>query len=164
MHGAHGLVAQPQFLDGAAPEVLGHHVELGRQTQEQLPPGIGSEVDGDAALTEVVAQERRSDLSSRGFRTGRLGLAARLTSERLHLDDVGTQPGQDHGGVGQRLHLLGGEHADAIEWPSLLWRPSHVVIYHIRPCPEGVRAPQPVTTVRRATFQPSGVRRIVSWY
>jgi len=52
-------------------EVLGHDVEAGGQLQDQLSAVGGLEVDADAALGQVVAQERRADLPSLGIRHGR---------------------------------------------------------------------------------------------
>ena len=52
----------------------------------------------------------------------RLRAATRLAGQRLDLDDVGAEASQQLRGVRQRLHLLRGEDADAVEGLAVLRR------------------------------------------
>ena len=73
------------------------------------------EVDAQAPLAEIVAQERRSHRTT--FRIGhrRLRRATQVPGRRLDLHHVRPQTREQLGGKGQRLHLLEAQHPDAIE-------------------------------------------------
>ena len=74
------------------------------------------QVDGDAALVQVVAQERGADRCARRDRSS--PAASRGPSRRrrvLDLDDLGAEARQELGGEGQRLHLLERQDPDAVE-------------------------------------------------
>jgi hypothetical protein len=87
------------------------------------------EVDGQAALAEVVAQERGADLAALGVEHVGERPAARLAGAGvLDLDDVGAEARQQLGGVGERLHLLRGQDADAVERPPELRR---IAVHHV---------------------------------
>ena len=116
MHGGHVLVAQAESFDGAGAEVLGHDVEARRQPQDEVAPGRLLEVDDDGALGEVVAQEGGADGAPVGVGHGGRGAAPEVArAGRLDLDHLGPEAPQQLGGVGEGLHLLEGEDADAGE-------------------------------------------------
>ena len=109
-------VAEPELGHRAGLRVLGDHVEPRREPQHEVAPGRGLEVDGDRPLAEVVAQEGGADARALGVDHRRLRAAPEVAALRvLDLHDVGAEPGEQLGGVGERLHLLEGEHADAVE-------------------------------------------------
>ena len=88
----------------------------GHQRQEELAALGRLEVEPDAALVEVVAQEGGADLAALGIEHGRQRAPAGLAVHRvLDLDHLGAEAGQQLGGVGERLHLLDGEDAHAVE-------------------------------------------------
>ena len=116
MHRRDVVVRQAEPLGRPGPEVLGHDVEARREAQDQVPARRLLEVDHDRALGEVVAHERRADAAALGVDHGGHGAAAEIAgARRLHLDDVGAQPAEQLGGVGERLHLLEGEDPHAVE-------------------------------------------------
>ena len=153
------VVAQAEAVEGAGLEVLGEHVEVRCQCEHQLAAGVGLEVHGDAALREVVAQERRTDEATLGVVHPRLRAPAGLSRRGLHLHDVGAEPGEQLRRVGERLHLLEREDADAVERLAVLRRVlvRHLTEPHVHPfrrrancaCrvpapPDGVRSRAPV--------------------
>ena len=74
------------------------------------------QVEAQAALVEVVAQECGAHAATLGIEHRRRGAAARLAVYRvLDLDHVGAESGQQLGGERERLHLLGGEDAHTVE-------------------------------------------------
>jgi hypothetical protein len=87
-----------------------------REGEDELAALRVLEVDGDAALVEVVAQERRAGaLAVRVDHRGERAAAGLAGAGRLHLHDVGAEPGQQLGAVRQCLHLLDGQDAHAVE-------------------------------------------------
>ncbi len=87
------VVAEAQAVERAGLEVLGEHVEVRRQAQHEVAAGGGLEVDGDAALAEVVAQERGADRAAVGIghpRLRRRGPTRRVGGLDLH--HVGAEP------------------------------------------------------------------------
>src|SRR5207253_11466889 len=72
------VVAQSETVHGPGLEVLGDHVEPEHEVEEELPSDIAAQVEGDAALAEVVAQEGRAYRAARGVEHRRLGRPARL--------------------------------------------------------------------------------------
>ena len=116
MHRSDVVVGQAEALGRTGAEVLGHDVEARRQTQHQVVPLRLLEVDHDGALGEVVAHEGRADAAALGIGHGGHGAPAEVArAGRLHLDDLGTEPAEQLGGVGERLHLLEGQDPDAVE-------------------------------------------------
>ena len=90
--------------------------KCGDQREEQLAALGRLQVDADAALVEVVAQVGRADLAAlRVDHRGRRRPARLAVHRMLDLDDLGAEPGEHLGRVRQRLHLLGREHAHAVE-------------------------------------------------
>src|SRR5207247_6577730 len=69
-------------------------------------PIFGLQVHGDAALRQIVAQERRTDEAALRVGHARLGSAPRLAAQRFDLHHVGTEPREQLRRVGQCLHLL----------------------------------------------------------
>ncbi len=116
MGGRHVVVAEAHPVEGAGLEVLGDDVGLAGEAQHELATARVLQVDADAPLVQVVAQERRPHLPAGRIGHGRERTSAQVAVDRvLDLDDVGAQPGQQLGGEGERLHLLEGEHADTVE-------------------------------------------------
>src|SRR5438270_7517647 len=115
MDSPHGLVAEAEAIHGPGLEVLGHHVELGCQLQEQLAPALALQVDADAAFAQVVAEEGGADWPAARVEHRRLRAAPGLARRRLDLDHVGAETSELLGGVRQGLHLLGSQHPDALE-------------------------------------------------
>ena len=114
VRGGHVLVAESEALDGTGAEVLGHDVEARRQLQHEIAPGRLLEVDDDGALREVVAQEGGADGAAVGIgHRGRRAPPEVARAGRLDLDHLGAEAPQQLGGVGERLHLLEGQDADA---------------------------------------------------
>ena len=108
--------AQAHAVQRAGLEVLGHHVEPGGQVQDHLAALGVLEVHADRALVQVVAQERGPHPPALGVGHGRQRRPARVAPLGvLHLDHLGAEPGQELGGVGQRLHLLEGQHPHPVE-------------------------------------------------
>ena len=75
-------------------EVLGDHVEVRHQREEQLAALRLLQVDADAALVEVVAQEGRADLRPSGSIIAGVDAAARLAVHR----DARPSPRRHRGG------------------------------------------------------------------
>jgi hypothetical protein len=114
------VIAEAEAVHRPRLEVLADDVEAGDQRQEQLAALGSLEVDGHAALVEVVAQERGAHRAAVGVDHVRERPPARLARPGvLDLDHVGAEAGQELGGVGQRLHLLGGQDAHAVEGPPV---------------------------------------------
>ena len=76
------------------------------------------EVDAHAAFAQVVPQERRSHRATVGIGHGRQRGPTQFAGQRLHLDDVSAQAGQELRGVRERLHLFDRQHPYALEGPS----------------------------------------------
>ena len=110
------VVAEAELRHRPRLEVVGHDVEAGDQAQEEVAAVIAAQVEPQAALVEVVAQERGAHVAALWIGHRRCGTAARLAVHRvLDLDHVGTESGQQLGGERERLHLLGGEDAHAVQ-------------------------------------------------
>ena len=118
-----GRVAEAQAVHRAGLEVLGDHVEPGHEPEEERrgPRRTSSRWPRSACPGCCAGTWRRPSAPRGRFIEGcdpRPGLAA----QRLDLDDVGAEAGQQLRGVRQRLHLLGGEHPHAVERPA---HPAH---------------------------------------
>jgi hypothetical protein len=114
--GGDGVVAEPEAVEGAGLEVLGDDVDLAGEPQHQLPAALVLEVDADAPLVEVVAEERGPDPATE--RVGHRGQRATTqvaVDGVLDLDDVGAEAGEQLCGERQGLHLLEGEDPHAVE-------------------------------------------------
>ena len=121
MHGGDVVVAETHARERAALEVLGDDVELRRQIEDELLALRGLEIDADRLLVEVVPKIGRADRSTLGIEDRGLRTAAQIaTLHALDLDHIGTQSGQQLGGVGECLHLLECEDAHAIEGLAVL--------------------------------------------
>jgi hypothetical protein len=116
MDGGDVVVPEPQAGHGPGSRVLRDHVEAGGELEHQVAALRGLEVHAHAALAEVVAEERGAHLAPRRVGHRRQRAAAEVTPLGvLDLDHLRPEAGQELGGVGQRLHLLQGEHPDAVE-------------------------------------------------
>jgi hypothetical protein len=121
--GRQHVVAQAEAVHRAGLEVLGHDVEVGDQVEEQRAAGRVLEVEPDAALAEVVAQERGADPPAVGVEHVGERPPACLAGRRvLDLHHVRTQAGQELRAVGQRLHLLGRENPHPVEGAAVAGR------------------------------------------
>jgi hypothetical protein len=110
------VVAEAQPVHRARLEVLADDVEPPGQLDEQLAPARVLEVDADRALVEVVAEERRADRPAVRVGHGRLCGPSRLAvAGVLDLHDLGAEAGQQLRGVGEGLHLHGGQDPHAVE-------------------------------------------------
>jgi hypothetical protein len=108
--------AQAEAIEGAGLGVLGHHVELRGEVEDELATLGSLEVDADRALVEVVAQEGRTHRAPLGVGHGRQRAAARVAALGvLDLDHLGAETGQELGGERQRLHLFQGQHPHPVE-------------------------------------------------
>jgi len=91
-------------------------VESWRQAQEDLNTSGGFEVEGDAALVEVVAQEGRTDLALLRVTDGGLrGPGGVAAAGALDFDHIGAEACHQLRRKGQCGHLLGCKHPDAFE-------------------------------------------------
>ena len=116
MHGDDVVVPEPEAIDRGRPEVLADDVEAGCHLEYEVAPSGVFEIDADAPLPEVVAEERVPDRAAERIIHRRERAPARLTGQRmLNLDDLGSEPPEELGPVRQRLHLLQGQDAQAIE-------------------------------------------------
>ena len=115
VHRGDVVVAEAEPADRTRFGVLGDHVEVGREIEHQLPAARVLQVDADAALVEVVAQEGGADPAPFGVGHGRGGAPAQITRRRFDLHHVGAEPGQQLGRVRQRLHLLERQDAYTVE-------------------------------------------------
>ena len=110
------VVVEPHALHRAALEVLGEHVVVRGQGQNEFLALRVLQIHRDAALVEVVAQEGRPGPLSVGVDHGRVRSPTRLAGPGLlHLHHVRTQAGEELGAEGKRLHLLDAEDPDAVE-------------------------------------------------
>ncbi len=94
------LVADAELVERAGREVLHHDVDLLREAQEQVPPFVGLQVDGDGALPAVDAEEVRAPVVLVWAR----GAGDVAVGRPLDLDHVGAEVAQHHGGVGPGEH------------------------------------------------------------
>jgi hypothetical protein len=111
IHRRQGVVAQPERLHRAGPEVLDENVGRRRHALEDLDALGRLEVERHVALVPVDHQER-----------GRLAVLVRWPCARLvagpgvfHLDDVGAQVGQEHAAERSGQHTGEIEDANAVE-------------------------------------------------
>ena len=143
-------------VEGARLEVLGDDVEARREAQHEVAPGGRLEVDADAALAQVVAQERRADAPPLRIRHRRERSPTRLPVNRvLDLHDVGAEAREQLRGERQRLHLLEREHAHAFQWLAVRHRLSVRDVAE----PHGRSSYAPDLTVRQiSTYHPPDAR------
>lgn len=120
-------VADPEPIGRTRTEVLGHHVEAGREREEERPAFVVLQIDRDALLGEVVAQEGRARAPAVAVVDRRAPVSAGLAFERLDLHDGRAHQRHELRGVRQRMHLLGREDRDAGE------RADHVAASGIAP-------------------------------
>src|SRR5207237_968682 len=119
-----GVIADTEPVDGAGPHVLGHGVDRGGEPEEQLTARFLLEVDSHARLAEVVSYERGARLATVAVAYHRPAVAGGVAPQGLDLDHVGPEERHQLGGVGQCVHLLGGEDGDALQRPTGHRRPS----------------------------------------
>ena len=106
------LVSQAQPVHDPRAHVLGDDVGLLRQAEERCVSIGVFQVQHDARLVEVVARERASCRRPVRQRNDRPSSTRTFSAWRLHLDDVGPHHRQQLGSERQRLHMLGGQHAE----------------------------------------------------
>ncbi|CAB4324757.1 unannotated protein [freshwater metagenome] len=110
------FVTESHTGECTALEVLAHDVELGGEVEDELTTFGRFEIDTDRTLVEVVAQIGGTDGASLGISDGRLRTPPEVAAfHALDLDDISTHARQQLCGVGECLHLLEGEDANAIE-------------------------------------------------
>jgi hypothetical protein len=97
MPGVQGVVAEPHLVERARAEVLDQHVRAGDERVEQPTPFGVLEVQRDAFLVAVDAQEVRA-LACDERRAPRAGVVA--AAGPLDLDDAGAHVGELHRAVG----------------------------------------------------------------
>jgi hypothetical protein len=85
------LVTEAETVHDPRPHVLGDHVELRRELQEQLPPLLLLQVDHQARFVEVRPGERGAVPGPVGGDEERHGGPSGLAARRLHLDNRGPQ-------------------------------------------------------------------------
>ena len=123
MRGRDRVVPEAHAIHRPGLEVLRDHIEARYQCKEQLASLGRFEIETYAALVEVVAQIGRPDLATVGVEHRGRRRAARLAVFGvLHLHDFRAEAGQELRGIRQRLHLLGREHAYAVERLAVLLR------------------------------------------
>ena len=117
MHGGDVGVAEAEPRHRAGLRVLGDHVEARREPQHEVAPGRRLEVDGRSLrLPRLLRRKVAPDAAALGVGHRRLRAAAEVAALGvLDLHHVGAEAGQQLGGVGERLHLLEGEDAHAVE-------------------------------------------------
>ena len=118
VHGGDVVVAEAHAGQRAALEVLGDDVELRGEVEDELAALGGLQVDADRLrLPRLLRRNVAPTVAA-------LGVGASPGSEPrprsppfgdLDLHHVGAEAGEQLGGVGQRLHLLEGEHPHAVE-------------------------------------------------
>ena len=89
VHSAQGVVADVQPFDDAGAVVLHEDIELRRQAQQQFPPGLAAQIQGDAALVGVPSAKVRGIILVLGaaHATPRIAVL-----RRLHLHHVRAEP------------------------------------------------------------------------
>src|ERR1017187_3418457 len=106
------LIVQPELLEDARPEVLDHDVSLGDQAVEQAPPFRGLEIERDAFLVAVDAQEVHAfPVDERRTPGARVVALVRL----LDLDDARPHVREEHRAVRPGQYAGQVEHRDAVE-------------------------------------------------
>ena len=104
------LVAEPQPVQRAGPEILHQHVGLGDHLPEQLLALLGLQIERQAALVGVQHQEEQAVAVGAVAHVGARDVAAlRL----LQLDHVGAEEAQDLRAGGTRLVVRHVDDADA---------------------------------------------------
>ena len=117
----HDVVAQAEAIDRARLEVLGEHVEVRDEAQDELAAGIAPKVDADAPLSEVAPEEGRPDGAALGVGDRRRRGAPGFTVHRmLDLHDVGAEAGEHLRRERHRRHLLEREHSYTVERLAVL--------------------------------------------
>jgi hypothetical protein len=111
-------VAEAEARHRARLGVLGDDVEPRGHLQDEFPAARVLEVDADAALAEVVAQEGGADPPAFGVGHRGKGAASGVSGRGLDLDDLGAEAGQELGRVGECLHLFQCQDADAVQGPG----------------------------------------------
>ena len=117
VHRRHVVVAQAEALDRPRPG-------SSRPRRRSAAPDCSTR-SRPAGCLRSITTERLDRLLRRkvaptarpsGSVMRRRGAASEVArARRLDLDHLGAEPPEELGGVGQRLHLLEGEHADAVE-------------------------------------------------
>ena len=107
------VVIEAELRQRSRTEVLDDHVALRDQLLEQPPSLRVLEVDGDAFLVAIDAQEVRAfAFEERRAPGARIVAFARL----FDLDHARAHVGQQHRAVGTREDAREVEHGDAVEW------------------------------------------------
>ena len=89
---------------------------MGDQPLDERDAGLALQIDADALLVQIVAQVRGAHALAVDIRYGRQGAPGRFAGFRvLDLHHLGAQASHQLGRVGERLHLLDGQDADALE-------------------------------------------------
>ena len=91
-HGADRVLADPEPLDDAGPEILHEDVGPGGDAQQRRASRVGLQVEHHRALVAIVVQERGAHAAAPVGRAARVIAAAR----RLDLDDVGALVAEHH--------------------------------------------------------------------
>ena len=116
---AHRIVVDAEVREGGLADVGDEDVRRGDEAREDVPRARLAQVDGDAALVAVQAQEGGALVAAAGAE-----VAAVVADERLDLDDVGAEVPEQGRGVGAREHGGEVEDADAGERPCAKGRVS----------------------------------------
>ena len=112
----HVVVAEAESGHRAGAEVLGDDVEAGDEPPEDVLTLGRLEIEGEAALVEVVAQEGRADEAALRIAHARERGAARVAALGvLHLHHLGAEPRHQLRGERQRLLLLERQDPHAVE-------------------------------------------------
>ena len=104
-------VVDPESLKDALPEVDREHVETGQDALDQLAPGLGLEVDEDAALAAVDGLEALALVGD-----DRAEVAVRVAAGRpLDLDHLRAEVGEHAAGERSGDELGEFQHPDSLE-------------------------------------------------
>ena len=114
--GAEHVPAEAQLVEHVGPVVLDDHVDVGHESQEQLPAPVLGQVERQRLLPPVVGVE----VVGRVPRLRRPGLGQQRANVvpgrgRLDLPDLRAHLGQAHGGERPRPHHREVEDPDALE-------------------------------------------------
>ena len=145
------FVTETEALHHAGAEVLDHDIGIGGKSAEIGLARLGLEVEHDALLRAVEADEIPRPLVLRIIRPERPVRARGVTPGVLDLDDLGAMVGEHHRGIGARQHPAEVEHPHPGQNPAR--------VRHGLPAPAKVRERNRTT----GAFTHSGASTSAMW-
>jgi hypothetical protein len=118
MESQYFIRSEAEPLHRTAAQVLGDDIDMREEPQEKVSAAGRFQVESQALLAKVCAHVGRAYQAAVSVLDSRTSATGAVTSVRyLYLDDLRTEPTEQLGRVGKRLHEFHTEDPDAVKRP-----------------------------------------------